>query len=551
MHYSFTALIIAVIAHVSIGQSSLSTSQWQHDLRFLQNTIHKDYTFLFKKTTAEDFDRLVEELHGDIPDMQDHEIIVGLARVVASFEYGHTSIGLSGWWEREAFNFHQMPYNIIRYEDGFFIQGTSEEYPNALGARVLEVEGIPVDIATEKVKPAFPSENDQFFKAYGMSFLGTPEILHAQGVTNTLKNEITLTLEKAGETFEQSFQTMNEKGFPGRYGHITEGNGWLDARDNSTDPLYLKNLDRIYFFEYLPDQKTVYVRHSQIQDDSTETIPEFYTRVFDFIAENDVEKMVLDVRLNGGGNNYKNKPIVTGVIKSKINAPGKFFVITSGKTFSACQNLVNELDNYTEAIFVGEPTGENINFYGDNRRVVLPNSRIPVFLSFAWWQDKPQWENDDWLAPHIYKEMTFADYVANRDPVLQAALEFDLDDFILDPMQHLTDLYMSGQVDQLRTDAAKIVSDPVYRFFDFEGEFNRVGYNLLQSGDAQTAVFVFEMVAGFFPDSANAWDSLAEGHWKNGNTERAIELYNKAIAMDPDGPVGANAREMLKKITEK
>ncbi len=32
--------------------------------------------------------------------------------------------------------------------------------------------------------------------------------------------------------------------------------------------------------------------------------------------------MVLDVRLNGGGNNYLNKPVVTGIIESKkINQP--------------------------------------------------------------------------------------------------------------------------------------------------------------------------------------------------------------------------------------
>ncbi len=142
---------------------------------------------------------------------------------------------------------------------------------------------------------------------------------------------------------------------------------------------------------------------------------------------------MLDVRLNGGGNNYKNKPIVQGLLKSKINQPGKFLVIIGRRTFSACQNLVNELDNYTEAIFVGEPTSENINFYGDNRRMELPKSKIPVFLSFAWWQDKPQWENADWLAPHIAVEMSFEDYRSNRDPVLETALKANTNGFIRNP----------------------------------------------------------------------------------------------------------------------
>lgn len=548
MRTLLATFIIALCFTTVQAQVNISADQWREDLRFLQSNVHEEYPFLFKKTTRENFDGLVEELYNSIPQLQEHEIIVGLARIVASFKYGHTSLGISGWPDREVFNFNQMPYNLMIFADGIFVQGTSKAYEQALGARVLEVEGMPVEQALAAVKTALPSENDQFFKAYGMSFLGTPEILHAQGVTPTLKKAITLTLEKDGKKFTQKFKPIDKKGFPGQYSYIQEGDGWLDARDQSTDPLYLKNLERIYFFEYLPHHKALYVRHSQIEDDSTEDIPEFYDRVFDFINSHDVEKMILDVRLNGGGNNYKNKPVITGIIKSKINVPGKLFVITGGRTFSACQNLVNELDNYTNAIFVGEPTGENINFYGDNRRVSLPNSRIPVYLSFAWWQDKPQWENDEWLAPHIYVEMTFDDYAANRDPVLDAALEFEMENFILDPMQHLTNLFLSGQTDQLLKDAARIVSDSAYRFFDFEKEFTSAGYNLMAQGQTETAIYVFQMVAGFFPNSANAWKSLAEAQWKNGNIDGATDLFKKAISMDPDGRAGAAAKEMLEKI---
>jgi len=74
------------------------------------------------------------------------------------------------------------------------------------------------------------------------------------------------------------------------------------------------------------------------------------------VEKNDVEKLVLDVRMNGGGNNQLIKPIITGIIQlKKINKKGKFFCIIGRRTFSACQNLVNELERYTEVIFVGEP----------------------------------------------------------------------------------------------------------------------------------------------------------------------------------------------------
>ena len=315
--------------------------------------------------------------------------------------------------------------------------------------------------------------------------------------------------------------------------------------------MYLKHLDKIYYYEYIPEKKTVYVRHSQIQDDPSEDIPSFYTRVFDFIEKNDVENLVIDVRLNGGGNNYKNKAVITRIIESqKINQQGNLFVIIGRRTFSACQNLVNEMSNYTNAMFIGEATAENINFYGDNRRVELPKSKIPAFLSFAWWQDKPQWENGDGTNPHIPIDLSFNDYKTNADPVLEAALNYGDSDLIMDPLQHFTDLFVAGKLGEIKTQAVEMANDPAYHFFDFENEFNKAAYQLLSSGQTEGAVFIFQLLTEIYPNSANAWDSLAEGYMKAGDKAKAEEYYKKAIALDPNGSVGENARNMLKQLNE-
>jgi hypothetical protein len=224
--------------------------------------------------------------------------------------------------------------------------------------------------------------------------------------------------------------------------------------------------------------------------------------VFDFIEKNDVERLVLDVRLNGGGNNYKNKPVVTGIIESKkINQPGKLFVIIGRRTFSACQNLVNELHNYTNAVFVGEPTAENINFYGDTGELNYQKLNYQVFLSFAWWQDKPQWENDDWLAPQVAVDMSFADYKSNKDPMLEACLNFRAKILCLDPMQHLRELFSSGKLDQVESEAKKMVADPKYKYVKFEQKINQAGYDLLNSKQLDQSLYVFDLNTKLYPKS--------------------------------------------------
>lgn len=529
------------------AQEKLSVSDWQHDLKFLQTTVHKDYAFLFKKTTAKAFDAQVDKLYKAIPTLKEHEIIVGLARIVSSFQYGHTALGMRS----EPVKFHRMPFNLYHFNDGVYIQAVHKDYQRILGAELLAVEGVPVAKALTAIRPVVPAENDQFFKAYGLNYLGIPEVLHAQGVLKTIKNTVSFTFKHNGKTFKQRITALKALRLPGRYGFVKQEGDWLAARSDGALPLYLKNLDKIYYFQYLPEHKAVYVRHSQIQDDPQENVPDFYKRVFDFVENNAVERLIIDVRLNGGGNNYKNKAVVTGIIRSeKINRQGKLFVIIGRRTFSACQNLVNELDTYTNAIFVGEPTAENINFYGDNHRIALPKSKIPVFLSFAWWQDKPQWENGPWTAPHVAVDMSFEDYRTNKDPVLEAALNFSDTDFIIDPMQHLTELFMAGKLDAVKTEAKQMVADPKYRFFDFEQQLNRAGYNLMGGDQMDGALFVFQLNTELFPNSANAWESLAEVYMKMENTAKAAEYYRKAIQIDPNGAVGKKAREMLKKINK-
>ncbi len=545
----FTLLLcLCISTTAAFAQINQSVKAWQEDLAFLKETVHQDYDFLFKKISASDFDAAVKEFYDAIPQMEEHEIVVGFARMISLFGYGHTNLWVTGWAKDNPRGFHQMPYSLYHFSDGLYIQATPEKYAATVGAKVLKVAGVPVQEALAAIRPVVPAENDQFFKAYGWHYLGTPEVLHAQGVTESLMENITLTLEKDGKEFEQIFEPFDGEGYPGQYSLVDQVDGWVSARDQSATPLWLQQLDRIYFYEYLPEQKAVYVRHSQIQDDEQEAIPEFYDHVFKFMEENEVEKFILDVRLNGGGNNYKNKPIVTGVIQSKINQPGKFFVVLGRRTYSACQNLVNELHTYTEAVFVGEPTSENINFYGDNRAVELPNSGLTPRLSFAWWQDKPQWENQDWLPPNLATDLSFAQYVANEDPALDAIWEYDDDSSIVDPMTHLEALFTAGKMDQIAPEAKRMVADPRYQYYPFEDRLNRAGYQLMGDDQLQPALFVFQLVTDLFPDSANAWDSLAEAHWKTGDLETARALYNKAISMDPNGPTGDNARNMLEEM---
>jgi len=275
---------------------------------------------------------------------------------------------------------------------------------------------------------------------------------------------------------------------------------------------------------------------------------EFYDRVFDFVEHNEVEKLILDVRFNGGGSNNLNKPIITGVIEQqKINQVGKFMVIIGRQTFSACQNLVNELSNYTNVVFVGEGTAENLNFYGDANVVSLPNTQIPLYLSYAWWQDKPHNQNAESTTPHVLVGMNFEEYINNADPVLDAALSFSGENFVTNPMDHIANLFFEGKMDQLRTDVISMVQDPRYSFFDFESEFLNSGMSLL-GRDHIAAITIFEMTSQIYPESPRVWSALGDGYSKAGDTTKAQDLYKKVLSLSPSDKLANQVRKRIQEL---
>jgi hypothetical protein len=78
-----------------------------------------------------------------------------------------------------------------------------------------------------------------------------------------------------------------------------------------------------------------------------------------------------------------------------------------------------------------------------------------------------------------------------------------------------------------------------------EGQLNGLGYSLLSQKKFPEALAFFQWNAELFPESANVYDSLAEGYAKNGQPDLAIQNYERALAIDPKN---ANAAKELARL---
>lgn len=70
--------------------------------------------------------------------------------------------------------------------------------------------------------------------------------------------------------------------------------------------------------------------------------------------------------------------------------------------------------------------------------------------------------------------------------------------------------------------------------YDFtENRLNELGYQLLGANRPADAVTIFRLNVEMYPESANPYDSLADGLKAAGDSAGALENYRKAFAIDP------------------
>jgi tetratricopeptide (TPR) repeat protein len=78
-----------------------------------------------------------------------------------------------------------------------------------------------------------------------------------------------------------------------------------------------------------------------------------------------------------------------------------------------------------------------------------------------------------------------------------------------------------------------------------ESSVNAMGYRLLENGEIDAAIKVFDLNTETFPLSANTWDSLAEAIMTKGDREGAIRYYRVSLKLDPES---SNAVRMIEQM---
>lgn len=387
------------------GQSE--AGRWIADLDLFAKELPERHINLFFNLPEDEFHLRVKNLQAQAVNLKDYEIAVGLMKIVASIGDSHTMLNTD-----QGGIFHKLPVILRWFSDGLYAVQTVPDYRGILGKRLTGIEGKSIEEVNTLVETVVSHENAGQLKIRGPKSMVIPEILAAL--------DIAASIDSVGFDFED-IGTVTIKPVAGQVKL-----DWLTCLHDAecTPPLYLQHADSIYWYRYLENENMVYAQYRACSEHDEKPFAVFAGELFGFIDSHRVERLVFDMRSNGGGNSAIARPIIEGVAqRANINRRGHLFVVIGRDTYSSAILNALEFQNETQALFIGEATGGKPNHYGEVKFFLLPRTWIIVTYSTKYFthskRDTPS------LEPDIEIDLTFSDYVSCRDPVLEAILKYE------------------------------------------------------------------------------------------------------------------------------
>ncbi|MEK6335563.1 MAG: tetratricopeptide repeat protein [Acidobacteriota bacterium] len=415
------ARFIRIVALADVSKMSRDEG-WRYDLALLEREVNrKGYTYgITRPVSREEFHTAVKNLSDQVSKLTDPQMLIAVMKLLRSLGDGHT--GLLAPPQQPDYAL-ALPLQFYLFPEGLFVIASDAKYKDLLGAQVLTLGGHTVDKVMKSLDQVISRDNEMWPSQIGPYHMRSLPLLRGLGLVSDIR-KIELRLRDV-KGINRLVTVAADSDHPSIWNEFPST--WITyAQSLGTPlPLYLKNTKANYWFEYLPENRVLYFQYNRVRNDQQESLAKFSERLFKFIDEHEIDKLVIDMRWNNGGNTFLSRPLLYGLIKSdKVNKTGKLFVIIGRRTFSAAQNTSTFFERHTNAIFVGEPTGSSPNFVGEETPFTLPYSKITVNVSDLYWQSSWPQDYRTWIAPQIYAPPVFAAYRENRDPAMEAILAY-------------------------------------------------------------------------------------------------------------------------------
>jgi len=406
-------VMVAIVSAAQARPSAPSTAA--ADVRELGASVATVHPDPFRAVTRARFEAEVDALARRAPSLSRNEVLVGVLRIIALLgpRNGHTGLFPADSHTRPL---SLYPLRLYEFSDGLYVVDAVDR--TLVRSRLVAVQGVPIEQVLAQVRLLTPGDNESNIRGLAPHFLLTAEVLDGLGITDGAESA-QFTLERTGGVrSDVTLSAIPAARYGTRFADPMFGH-YPSALPAAAKPLYLSGAKHPLWARTLAGGKVVYVGFNSVRRPTQSVL----AKIERLARKPGVRRVIVDVRLNGGGDNTTYGPLTSLFRSPKVNRPGRLYLLVGRATFSAAGNFSAEIDRDTRAVIVGEPTGGGVETYGDTFPVHLPTLGWTVRVA-ARYHERKNGRDDQRLAvaPDVPVALTSAQYFAGRDPVLARAL---------------------------------------------------------------------------------------------------------------------------------
>lgn len=378
----------------------------KEDLEFLKNELPKKHKNPFSVITKKEFEERISLLEENVDKFDNYQVFSEMGKIIASIKDAHT---MTNYVDGKKY-----PLDFYVIDDDMYIINADKSLKDMMYSKIISVDGVSWDSIKEELKAQISYENESWLKLMiGEHFI--PSYIYGAGIGKNVDSHV-FKVEKDRETKE--FEVP-----------ILKFEDTIDFYVDKSREKMLGNYEKYYDYKYLKDNKAFYFEYNVCADMDDIKFEDFNDIMFKDIEANEVEKIIVDLRGNSGGNSEILNPFTERLkpyVESNKNV--KVYVLVGRETMSSGMFAIFRIkDAAPEAVCVGEHTGGAIDCYEDVKVFYLPNSQLPVQYSTKYFEFSKSFEyeinGENTYAPDRLLSPTIEDFMNGNDVVLNYVLE--------------------------------------------------------------------------------------------------------------------------------
>jgi hypothetical protein len=392
----------------------------------------------FSPTARQAAHALLRAMRPKVASMSDAQFALALMQVPALADNGHdaTDFGDEAWFPKR-----RLPVRMIWFPDALIIARAAPELSDLLGSSVLEIERLsPPDLLTRIRR--LQGGTDEYRRWQLNWVFHSAEALHALGIAKSA-DRLTMRLRlRDGRVIRRTLQTRPVDQVPAgqqpqRYWIPAQWQGeremgWRAAVDANKAPTYLQQPDQWYRMIDIPELEALYLQFRSNFDEGDAKIGTFVESVMRRLKSSAPQNAIVDLRFDTGGDNTQNRALMRELA---LTVPAKIYLLVGNYTFSAGIATAAALlhDGGDKVTVVGSEIADRTYWWSEHAKpVCLPTSKLCFPINTGYWdivngcQGNSACYGDQFdlrvrsLAPRLRQPLNSVDWLANRDPAMEA-----------------------------------------------------------------------------------------------------------------------------------